>query len=326
MMSEVCLIPFVLEEVMESAREEVPYGIEMINAPAFWKEGEMGEGIVVAVLDTGCDLKHPELKNRIIGGRNFVSGKPDDYSDAHYHGTHVAGTIAAALNYAGVAGVAPNVKLLICRVLDKNGSGTYKGIIDAINFAVDWRGPAGEQVRVISMSLGGPSDVKELHESIQQAVAKDVMVVCAAGNEGDSSDSTNEYAYPGAYKEVVQVGAVDSKQKLAEFSNTNDEIDLVAPGVDVLSTYPGRKYAKLSGTSMATPHVSGAAALLVAREERAFGRRLTEPEMYAQLVKNTVTIGLSKQAEGNGLLVLDAQSKLACKAPAAAGDAALVTG
>ncbi|MFC7373180.1 S8 family peptidase [Fictibacillus iocasae] len=325
-MSEVCLIPFVLEEVMESAREEVPYGIDMINAPSFWKEGEMGEGVVVAVLDTGCDINHPELKNRVIGGRNFVSGKPDDYSDAHYHGTHVAGTIAATLNYAGVAGVAPNVKLLICRVLGKNGGGTYQGIIDAIKFAVDWRGPAGEQVRVISMSLGGPSDVKELHNAIQEAVAKDVMVVCAAGNEGDSQDTTNEYAYPGAYKEVVQVGAVDSQRKLASFSNTNDEIDLVAPGVDVLSTYPGRKYAKLSGTSMATPHVSGAAALLVAREERLFGRRLSEAEMYAQLVKNTMSVGLSKRAEGNGLLVLDAQSKLSCDTAADSGATALVTG
>ncbi|MDR7071767.1 S8 family peptidase [Fictibacillus barbaricus] len=311
-MSEVRLIPFVMEEVLQSAKEEIPYGVEMINAPAFWKEGEKGGTVVVAVLDTGCDINHPELKDRIAGGRNFVDSNPDDYTDAHYHGTHVAGTIAATLNEAGVAGVAPEVKLLICRVLGKDGSGSYQGIIDAIDYAVKWRGENDERVRVISMSLGGPEDVPELHESIQRAVLEDVLVVCAAGNEGDNKENTDEFAYPGAYKEVVEVGAVDEKMKLAPFSNTNDEIDLVAPGVNVISTYPGNKYAKLSGTSMATPHVSGAAALLIAREEKLFERKLTEAEVYAQLVKNTLSIGLTKKAEGNGLLVLNAQEKAVC--------------
>jgi major intracellular serine protease len=313
-MSEVRLIPFVLEEVMQSAKEEIPYGVQMINAPALWREGEMGESIVVAVLDTGCDKSHPELVNRIVGGRNFVDeGRQEDYSDAHYHGTHVAGTIAATLNNAGVAGVAPDAKLLICRVLGQDGSGTYEGIIKAIDYAIKWRGACGERVRVISMSLGGPNDVPELHEVIKKAILENVLVVCAAGNEGDDDDNTNEYAYPGAYKEVVQVGAVDKNKRLARFSNTNDEIDLVAPGVDVISTYPGNKYAKLSGTSMATPHVSGAAALLIAREEKLFQRELTEPEVYAQLVKNTVSIGLTKKAEGNGLLVLNAKDQAACE-------------
>ncbi|WNB90850.1 S8 family peptidase [Bacillus sp. NEB1478] len=311
-MSEVRLIPYVMEEVLQSAKEEIPYGVEMINAPSFWREGETGESVVVAVLDTGCDTSHPELKDRIAGGRNFVDSNPDDYTDAHYHGTHVAGTIAATLNEAGVAGVAPEVKLLICRVLGKDGSGSYQGIIDAIDYAVEWRGENDERVRVISMSLGGPEDVPELHEAIQRAVLEDVLVVCAAGNEGDNKENTDEFAYPGAYKEVVEVGAVDAKMKLASFSNTNDEIDLVAPGVNVISTYPGNKYAKLSGTSMATPHVSGAAALLIAREEKLFGRKLTEAEVYAQLVKNTLSIGLTKKAEGNGLLVLNAQEKAVC--------------
>ncbi|MCM3732586.1 S8 family peptidase [Fictibacillus nanhaiensis] len=312
-MSEIRLIPFVLEDVLEISKEEIPYGVEMINAPAFWREGEKGQSVVVSVLDTGCDTNHPELANRIAGGRNFVEGEEDDYTDAHFHGTHVAGTIAATLNNAGVAGVAPDVKLLICRVLGKDGSGTYQGIIDAIDYSVKWRGENGERVRVISMSLGGPNDVPELHEAIQRAVLEDVLVVCAAGNEGDNKEDTNEHAYPGAYKEVVQVGAVDKNMKLAPFSNTNDEIDLVAPGVDVISTYPGNKYAKLSGTSMATPHVSGAAALLIEREEKLFERELSEAEVYAQLVKNTLSIGLTKKAEGNGLLVLNAQEKAVCE-------------
>ncbi|AZB42482.1 serine protease [Bacillus sp. FJAT-42376] len=308
-MSKVRLIPFKLEEVFDSAAEEIPYGVNMINAPELWDQGIRGDSVVVAVLDTGCDAAHPDLKDRIIGGKSFVGGDEADYSDSHYHGTHVAGTIAATLNDKGVAGAAPDVKLLILKVLGDDGSGSYEGIIHAVRYASEWKGENGEKVRVISMSLGGPEDIPELHEAIQDAVANNILVVCAAGNEGDSREDTVEKAYPGYYKEVVQVGAVDEKKQLAEFSNTNDEIDLVAPGVNIVSTYPGNKYAKLSGTSMATPHASAAAALLIQKEEKEFGRTLTEAEVYAQLCKNTVSVGLSKKAEGNGLIFLRAQEK-----------------
>ncbi|MFY4774464.1 S8 family peptidase [Metabacillus sp. RGM 3146] len=302
-MSEVRLIPFKLEEIMDTPTDDVPYGIQMINAPALWKEDIKGDSVIVAILDTGCDVNHPDLKDRIIGGKSFVDGDAE-YTDSHFHGTHVAGTIAASMNNQGVTGAAPNVKLLILKVLGKDGSGSYESITNAIKYAAEWEGPGGEKVRVISMSLGGPEDVPEMHEAIKQAVKADIMVVCAAGNEGDSRDDTVERSYPGYYKEVVQVGAVDENKEIAKFSNTNDEIDLVAPGVQILSTYPGGKYAKLSGTSMATPHASGATALLIQKEEKAFGRKLTEPEVYAQLCKNTVPSGHSKKAEGNGLLFL----------------------
>jgi major intracellular serine protease len=302
-MNNVRLIPFTLEEVLEGPFDQIPYGVEMVNASLVWKE-EKGKDVVVAVLDTGCDISHPDLADRIIGGRNFTNGDPNDYTDSHYHGTHVAGTIAASLNGQGVVGVAPECKLLILKVLDENGSGSYRSIIDAIHYAREWRGPNQERVRVISMSLGGPDNIQKLHDAIKMAVNDDIIVICAAGNEGDGSDRTNERAYPGYYKEVVQVGAVDEKKQLAAFSNTNDEVDLVAPGVNVLSTYPGNRFAKLSGTSMATPHVTGAIALIINKEEKEFGRTLTEPEIYAQLCKNTVSIGLSKRAQGNGLLYL----------------------
>ncbi|MCD7035078.1 S8 family peptidase [Metabacillus sp. GX 13764] len=316
-MDQVRLIPFVLEEVIDAVNEEVPYGIKMINAPALWNEDIKGNKTVVAILDTGCDVKHPDLKDRIIGGKSFVEGE-DDYTDSHFHGTHVAGTIAASLNNQGVTGVAPEAQLLILKVLGKDGSGSYESITEAIKYAAGWEGPDGEKVRVISMSLGGPEDVPEMHDAIKEAVKADILVVCAAGNEGDSRDDTPELSYPGYYKEVVQVGAVDEKKNIASFSNTNDEIDLVAPGVQILSTYPGGKYAKLSGTSMATPHTSGAAALLIQKEEKEFGRRLTEPEVYAQLCKNTVPAGHSKKAEGNGLLFLNPSQGEKQEAPGAA--------
>ncbi|MGD6817439.1 S8 family peptidase [Metabacillus sp. 84] len=318
-MSRVRLIPFKLEEVLDSATEETPYGIQMINAPELWEQGVKGKAAVIAILDTGCDSSHPDLKDRIIGGKSFVEGDEGDYSDSHFHGTHVAGTVAASLNGQGVTGAAPEAQLLILKVLGDDGSGSYEGITDAIRYAAEWKGENGETVRVISMSLGGPEDVPELHEAIRDAVAKQILVVCAAGNEGDGREETSEQAYPGFYKEVVQVGAINEKKELADFSNTNDEIDLVAPGVNILSTYPGGKYAKLSGTSMSTPHASAAAALLIQKEEKEFGRALTEPEVYAQLCKNTVSIGLSKKAEGNGLVFLRAseQERADTKKPSA---------
>ncbi|KGX92420.1 serine protease [Pontibacillus halophilus JSM 076056 = DSM 19796] len=312
-MSEVRLIPFQLEEVIDDI-SEIPKGVQMIEAPAIWERASMGKGNVVAVIDTGCQRDHPDLKDRIVGGRNFTTdynGDLNNYSDNNGHGTHVAGTIAASLNNKGVVGVAPEAGLLVLKVLTGKGNGSFQSVVDAIDYATKWQGDNGERVRIISMSLGGPSDVPELHEVIKEAVERNISVVCAAGNDGDGREQTDEYAYPGAYNEVIQVGAVDFERKLARFTNTNDEIDLVTPGVAIRSTYLEGRYAALSGTSMATPHVSGALALLINEAEAAFGRTLTEPELYAQLIRRTLPIGYSKQAEGNGLLQLALIDRLA---------------
>lgn len=303
---KVGLIPFEVQQVHESA-SEIPQGIQMINAPYLWEASKKGEGVVVAIIDTGCQTDHPDLIGRIVGGRNFTADYNKDvnkFEDNNGHGTHVAGTIAAIENNVGVVGAAPLVKLLILKVLDKNGSGSYQSIIDGINYAVSWRGSNGEKVRVISMSLGGPTDVANLHNAVKNAVANDILVICAAGNEGDNNSKTNEYSYPGAYNEAIAVGAIDFNKKIATFSNSNDNVDLVAPGVGILSTYIGGKYATLSGTSMATPHVSGAAALIINESESAFQRHLTEAELYAQLIKKTVDLGVSKKSQGNGLIDL----------------------
>ncbi|SEQ36706.1 type II signal peptidase. Serine peptidase. MEROPS family S08A [Virgibacillus subterraneus] len=306
-MGKIHLIPYQIEEIQDTATD-IPEGVSMIQAPYAWEEAEKGHGNVVAIIDTGCQVDHPDLKERIIDGRNFTSdysGDKDNYDDNNGHGTHVAGTIAASSNQEeGISGVAPNAKLLILKVLSEDGSGDYQWIIDGINYAVNWEGPNGEKVRVISMSLGGPEDVPELYKSVKKAVDSGIPVVCAAGNEGDGRPVTDEFAYPGAYNEVTQVGAINFDKKIAPFSNTNDEIDLVAPGVKILSTYTDSKYARLSGTSMATPHISGALALVINIAEKQFDRRLSETELYAQLVRRTVPLGYPKSAEGNGLIAL----------------------
>lgn len=299
------LIPYQVNEVVEVV-SEVPEGIKMIGAPKIWEKSK-GKGITVAILDTGCDITHPDLSERIIGGRNFTdddNGNPDLYTDYNGHGTHVAGTIAAVQNHNGVIGVAPEAGLLILKVLDKNGSGQYDWIINGINYAVE------QKVAIISMSLGGPEDVPELHQAIQNAIANQILVVCAAGNEGDGQESSDEFSYPGSYNEVISVGAINLQRRSSEFSNSNNEVDLVAPGEEILSTYINGKYARLSGTSMATPHISGALALIKDVANKNFERILTEPELYAQLIKRTVPLGNSPKLQGNGLLYLTVEDYL----------------
>lgn len=315
-MADFRLIPYTIESVSEDVKE-IPGGVKMIKAPEIWDVSEKGAGVVVAVLDTGCDSSHPDLQGRIIAGRNFTDqGDPDDFSDVDQHGTHVAGTIGAIINDKGVVGVAPEVSLLIGRVFTKDSNGdvgaSNEDIIKAIEYCIKWRGPNQERVRVINMSLGGPQDDPRLHKIIKEAVNQDILIVCAAGNEGDigSGDCSpvkDELSYPGAYHEVVEVGAVDLKGKWPCFTNTNLEVDLVAPGVKILSTIPDGKYAEFSGTSMATPHVVGGAALIINQCEKEFGRNFKEPEIYAQLIKRTKPLGYDRRIEGNGLLELNKQ-------------------
>jgi len=309
---QVKLIPYTIQQVVEHANE-TPEGVRLVQAPEIWEESNHGDGIIVAVIDTGIDTNHPDLKDRIIGGRNFTTdfqGNPDLFEDNNGHGTHVSGTIVASLNQQGVSGVAPKAKILGLKALTGEGSGNYDWIIAAINYAVKWRGPQNERVRVICMSLGGPVDVPEMHQAIQRAVQQEISVVVAAGNEGDGEEETTEFSYPGAYAEVISTGAVSLNYQLAPFSNTHSQIDLVAPGVEVLSTYPGNKYAKLSGTSMAAPHIAGALALLINLCENEFNRSLSETEVYAQLIKRTVPLGFIKSSEGNGFLMLNLVEKL----------------
>ncbi|WP_318615784.1 S8 family peptidase [Sporosarcina sp. YIM B06819] len=299
------VIPYdVIAEIAQA--NEVPAGVDLIQAPKIWHETK-GKGITVAVLDTGCDHDHPDLQQRIIGGRNFTDdddSDPTTFLDYNGHGTHVAGTIAAQQDNKGVVGVAPEANLLIVKVLNRNGAGKYEWIISGIHYAIE------QKADIISMSLGGPIDAPELHEAIKKAIAHNILVVCAAGNEGDKDESTDEFAYPGYYNEVISVGSINDKRHPSRFSNSHNEIDVVAPGEEILSTYLNGKYAKLSGTSMAAPHVSGALALIINLVNYRFQRPLSEPELYAQLIKRTVPLGFSPKLEGNGVVYLTVLDQL----------------
>lgn len=266
--------------------ETIPTGVSRIDAP---RQGNLGHGVHVAVIDTGIDLDHPDLQASLAGGRNCAGGS--SFDDGNGHGTHVAGTIASAMDGSGVVGVSPGVKLWAVRVLNNFGMGFTSWIVCGIDFVASMAPANGGRLLVANMSLGGPGaddgdcgrrsgDV--MHEAICNATAAGVTFVVAAGNDGaDLRNST-----PAAYDEVLTVTALNDSDGLpcgqgpptnpgaddtfAGFSNfatlPADVAHTVgAPGVDVLSTWRDGGYRTASGTSMASPHVAGTAALFIRR-------------------------------------------------------------
>ncbi|MBE5817866.1 MAG: serine protease [Clostridiales bacterium] len=300
----ISLLPFYVQE-----KHEAPWSLAHINAIEMWRRGYTGQGAVVAVLDTGCNVFHPYIKHSIIGGVDFTSsGKrgASDVSDMNGHGTHVCGIISAAHNRKnGMSGVAPDAKLLVLKVLNEDGSGDIEPILKALRFAVNWRGTNGKRVNVIGMSFGTKQHYPELEEAVDLASQRGILVVTAAGNDGDGNVATGEILYPGYYGSVLQVGASDINDKPAYFSNSNKRLDIVAPGVDILSLGMGNSYTVMSGTSMACPHVIGGAALIISYYLKTFGKYPTREQIISTLIKNTRRLNYSSQWVGYGLLDLD---------------------
>ena len=214
-------------------------------------------GTRVGIIDTGIDLGHADLLGKTKACASAVSGlgivTNGSCADDNLHGTHVAGTIAAtANNSVGVAGVAPNAELAIFKALNSAGVGFYADIVAGVH----WAHTTG-QAKVISMSIGGPQD-KALDAELTEASNAGALLIAAAGNDYD--DTKNWPAYHSA---VMSVGSVNQAGKKSDFSNCNSDVEIAAPGEDIWSTTPGNSYAVISGTSMATPHVSGVAAMVM---------------------------------------------------------------
>ena len=227
--------------------------LQMVNAEAAWDMETYGNEVNVAVIDTGCN-QHEDLN--VVGGYNFVSNN-NDYSDNLGHGTHVAGIISAQHNDIGIAGIAPKVNIYALKCLGAEGDAGVLGMIDAIYAAVD-----DYNCKVINMSIGVLGNFEELHNAVKHAVNNGVIVVAAAGNDGDKEAECTRPWYPAAYDEAICVGSVDINKSRSYYSQKNDTVTVVAPGEAYPSTVGTAQYAYKSGTSMATPMVSAAAAIL----------------------------------------------------------------
>jgi subtilisin len=275
----------IVAQVADSS--EVTFGLDRIDADGVLN---VGEGVHVAVIDTGIYLNHPDLKNNIAGGVKCINGS-GGYNDENGHGTHVAGTIAASQNGYGVVGIAPSSKLWSVRVLDRYGGGSWSSVICGIDFVTSKAPLNGGPIKVANLSLGGwgssdnncgNSNNDALHRAICKARDAGVTVIVAAGNSGSDA----RFSVPASYDDaVITVSAlIDTDGKpgglgngtsygqddtFASFSNWGSPVDIGAPGVGIFSTWLWGSYNSISGTSMAAPHVAGAVALYLSAKPNA---------------------------------------------------------
>lgn len=228
------------------------WGLDAGQVKPVWPVAD-GDGVIVAVVDSGVDASHEDLVGQVLVGVDVIGNQiRQTAADANGHGTHVAGIIAAAGNGVGGIGVAPGAKILPVRVLDEAGAGYSSDVAEGIIWAVD------HGASIVNLSLGGPVASAAQHAAVQYAVAHGVSVFAAAGNSG----SYGAPEYPAAFPEVTAVAATTPQNQVASFSTRGSYVDLAAPGTMILSTLPGDDYAMESGTSMAAPFAAGVAALL----------------------------------------------------------------
>src|SRR5215210_1299432 len=267
-------------------RDGSQWGLRAIRAPAAWDK-TLGVGARVAVVDTGIDGDHPELESKIVAQKDVVNNDDVAQDDIVGHGTHVAGTVGAVTNNdLGVAAVCPACKLLVAK--SGNAEVLYDSdIVQGIYWSVNNRAKA------INLSLGSRGNSRILEHAVNYAWNHGVVVVAAAGNENTSKPS-----YPAAYKNVISVAATNQLNEKATFSNYG-KIDVAAPGVKILSTFPGGGYEIMRGTSMASPHVAALAGLLAAQDRSA-------PEIRRRIQRTATDLGSEGKDKYFGWGLIDA--------------------
>ena len=245
-------------KIYKSGEIDNVWGVLRIGSGEVHNSGNTGQGIKVAVIDSGIDYNHPELDGVYEGGYDFVNNDNDPMDDEG-HGTHVAGTIAAEANGTGIVGVAPGARIYALKVLGSDGSGSFSDVIAALEWCV------ANGIQVTNNSYGSSVDPgSAVQVAFDSSYDAGVLHISSAGNSGNPPGRGDNVGYPGNYSSVMAVAATDSSDSRAKFSSTGPGVEISAPGVSILSTYPGGGYATASGTSMASPHVAGVAALVMA--------------------------------------------------------------
>ena len=266
--------------------QDLPWGIDRIGADIAWGNSN-GTMVNVAILDTGADLDHLDLADNIKGNYNAISPRKSAKDD-HGHGTHVTGIVAAVNNDIGIVGVGPQINIYAVKVLNRKNEGTLTDILDGLQWCID------NHMQVINMSFGSLYSNLSFHDAIIAVHNAGIVQVAAAGNTGGA------IIYPAKYPETIAVSSVNSSDQLAASSSRGAEIDLSAPGVQISSTYNNGFYTTMSGTSMAAPHVTGTAALVLAVDGT-----LTPDEIKAKLQNTAEDLGLPLDKQGAGLIRAD---------------------
>ena len=241
------------EEISHANSQIVDWGVVQSKIPETWKITK-GEGIKIVVIDTGHPV-HSDIAENAVIGENFVNG--EGHEDYNGHQTHCTGIICAKNNKFGMVGVAPESKCLSVKALNKNGSGNFQGLAQALDYAIKTKPD------VVSMSLGSPTYSALIHEKIRILYEMNIPVVCAAGNSGSAGVN-----YPAAFPETIAVASYNRRGLVSGFSSKGDQVDWAAPGEKIYSTYLNNNYSVLSGTSMACPFVAGIIALMLSKHKK----------------------------------------------------------
>lgn len=234
------------------------WALDDIGAEPVHLSNYTGKGVKIALLDTGIDYNHPELAPNYKGGYDFINSDNDPMDD-NGHGTHVAGILAAARDGKGIVGAAPDAEIYAIKVSDARGKGSFSGLVKGINWSIE------NGIDIVTMSITGKGGSNALAKAVQTAYSEHGLVLVAAVGNG-----SGDVLYPAAYEQVIGVGSVTNDNTLSSFSLTGSEVEFVAPGSGIKSAAIGSKYRISSGTSMATPLVTGALALLLGSDEKAW--------------------------------------------------------
>ena len=287
------------------------WGVKRIGAGPVHQQGVVGAGVTVAILDSGIDYAHPDLALNYAGGYDFVNDDDDPFDD-NAHGTHVAGIVAARDDDAGVVGVAPHAMLYALKVLDASGHGSFSDVIAAMQWAVD------HGVQVTNNSYGSTEDPGvTVQQAFANAEAAGLLHVAAAGNAGTCEGTGDSVLFPARYASVMAVGATDSLDRSQCFSSTGPAVELSAPGVAVKSTTPGGGYQMFTGTSMASPHVAGVAALVLSQGPiaDANGNQRVNDEVRQRLLGTAQDLGTAGPDSWYGFGLVDATAATGTSAP-----------